>query len=585
MLQESLSKKLLTSVLSVYFLITFIVTCGQVAAEYYNTKESINNELSTLQQTFSGSLTRAIWELNTEQTVTIAEGLIAIPMIEGVIIRDDSGKIISQLGYSLDIRNIYSQQLIHDAATIEDTSSGLFGYTFPLIFEFSGRTTQVGDVTLFSSREVVFSRIMLSVYLLIGNAVIKTAFLIFLFTWAFRKQLTTPLTQLTQQIENLEIENLDDTVITINTPEKNELNVMVDSFNRLISTVVDYKNRLTDAQQALMQSNEKLDQQNVQLEQDVTKKTATLSQAMMDLQQRKYELEKQKLNLTEEIERRRDTEKSLLTKQNELENYVNDLNTAQERLVSSEKMAALGGLVAGITHDVNTPIGIGVTATSFLDERLQKIEAAYQNKTLSPKELEEFINDARQSTQLLASNLSRASELVASFKQVAVDQASDAVRTINLKQYLEEVVRSLQPKYKNTQHKINIQCQDNIILNLPAGAISQIVTNLIMNSLIHGFSDKKHGKIDLIITEQADDIEFIYQDNGKGLTHEQLEKLFDPFFTTRRDQGGSGLGTHIILNLVKQTLHGDIHATSTLGEGLSYRISIPKTLPNKIDLL
>lgn len=585
MLQESLSKKLLTSVLSVYFLITFIVTCGQVAAEYYNTKESINNELSTLQQTFSGSLTRAIWELNTEQTVTIAEGLIAIPMIEGVIIRDDSGKIISQLGYSLDIRNIYSQQLIHDAATIEDTSSGLFGYTFPLIFEFSGRTTQVGDVTLFSSREVVFSRIMLSVYLLIGNAVIKTAFLIFLFTWAFRKQLTTPLTQLTQQIENLEVENLDDTVITINTPEKNELNVMVDSFNRLISTVVDYKNRLTDAQQALMQSNEKLDQQNVQLEQDVAKKTATLSQAMMDLQQRKYELEKQKLNLTEEIERRRDTEKSLLTKQNELENYVNDLNTAQERLVSSEKMAALGGLVAGITHDVNTPIGIGVTATSFLDERLQKIEAAYQNKTLSPKELEEFINDARQSTQLLASNLSRASELVASFKQVAVDQASDAVRTINLKQYLEEVVRSLQPKYKNTQHKINIQCQDNIILNLPAGAISQIVTNLIMNSLIHGFSDKKHGKIDLIITEQADDIEFIYQDNGKGLTHEQLEKLFDPFFTTRRDQGGSGLGTHIILNLVKQTLHGDIHATSTLGEGLSYRISIPKTLPNKIDLL
>lgn len=163
--KKSLSKRLLTSVLSVYFLLTFIVTCGQVIAEFYNAKDYIRNELTTLQKTFSGSLTRAIWELNTQQTVTIAEGLLAIPMIEGIIVRDDTGEIISQLGRSLDIRDLYSEQLVQDASTIEDTtSSGLFGYTFPLIFEFSGRATQVGDVTLFSSREVVLSRIMISIY-------------------------------------------------------------------------------------------------------------------------------------------------------------------------------------------------------------------------------------------------------------------------------------------------------------------------------------------------------------------------------------------------------------------------------------
>lgn len=114
-----------------------------------NTKNYIRDELQTLQKTFSGSLTRAIWELNTDQSITIAEGLIAIPMVEGIIVRDDSGEVISQLGRSLDIRELYSQQLVQDASIIEDTPSGLFGYTFPLIFEFSGRATQVGDVTLF----------------------------------------------------------------------------------------------------------------------------------------------------------------------------------------------------------------------------------------------------------------------------------------------------------------------------------------------------------------------------------------------------------------------------------------------------
>ena len=431
MLQKSLSKKLLTNVLSVYFLLTFLVTCGQVVTEYINTKNYIQNELTMLQKTFSRSLTRAIWELNTKQTVTTAEGLLAIPMIEGIIVRDDSGEIISQLGRSLDIHELYSQQLVQEEAIIEDTPSGLFGYTFPLIFEFSGRATQVGDVTLFSSREVVLSRIMLSIYFLLGNAVVKTTFLIILFLIAFRKLLTEPLTDLTEQIEAFELnDDIDGQRIDIGTTERNELKVMEEAFNKLIDKVSDYRNQLDDTQKELLISNEKLDQHNLQLEQEVARKTSNLSQAMMDLQQQKYELEKQKLTLTEEIDLRRQTEQELLTKQKELERYLDELNMAQERLVGSEKMAALGGLVAGITHDINTPVGIGVTATSFLQERLEQIEAAYKDKTLSPKALEEFINDAKQSTSLLTTNLDRASELVASFKQIAVDQASEAVRNI-----------------------------------------------------------------------------------------------------------------------------------------------------------
>ena len=584
MLQKSLSKRLLTSVLSVYFLHTFVVTCGQVLAEYLNTKDYIKDELATLQKTFSRSLTRAIWELNTKQTITTAEGLLAIPMIEGIIVRDDSGEVISQLGRSLDIHKLYSQQLVQEEAMLEDSKSGLFGYTFPLIFEFSGRATQVGDVTLFSSREVVLSRIMVSIYFLIGNAMIKTTFLIILFLMAFRKLLTDPLYQLTEQIENLQLDELEGQHIEIETEEHNELKVMEHSFNNLIDKVVQYRKELERTQNKLIVSNEKLDQHNIQLEQDVARKTSNLSQAMMELQQQKYELEKQKIVLTDEVDLRRSTEKELITKQAESQRYIDELKLAQERLVGTEKMAALGGLVAGITHDINTPIGIGVTAVSFLEERLNKLESAYAEKTLSPKALEEFINEAKQSTSLLTTNLDRASDLIASFKQIAVDQASEAVRTINFKDYVNEVIRSLHPKLKKTSHTINLQCPDDLVLNLPAGAISQIFTNLIVNSLIHGFEGKDNGVMDINITSDETNLTINYKDNGNGVTAEQLEKLFNPFFTTKRDEGGSGLGTHIMFNLVKQTLSGSIEATSEPGQGLHYFIQFPKNMAKPLSI-
>ncbi|GHG65334.1 hypothetical protein GCM10010919_12590 [Alishewanella longhuensis] len=578
MQQQSLSKKLLTKVLSVYFVLTVTVTFGQIFAEYYNAKNYIKNELSTLQQTFSGSLTRAIWELNTPQTLNIADGLLAIPSIEGIIIRDDNGAIITQSGRYIDIQQRFSNQLVEQELSISEQQSGIFGYTFPLIFEFSGRTSQVGDVTLFSSRNIVIERIEIGLYFLIGNAMLKTTFLIILFLIAFRRYLTEPLADLSRQIEDLELEQLDGSKISISADEGAELTLMADAYNRLIKRLQDYQAQLKQTQQQLMLSNNKLDQQNLLLEQEVARKTSGLSQAMMDLQQQKQELLNKKQSLKEEIEQRRQTELNLLQKQKALEETIDHLNQAQDRLVQSEKMAALGGLVAGITHEVNTPVGISVTATSFLEERLTRLNNAYQTKTLTPKMLEEFLDEAQQSTHLLESNLGRASELIASFKQIAVDQASEAIRTINLCEYIHEIIRSLQPHFKKTRHQIEVNCADNIILDCPAGAISQIFTNLLMNSLIHGFEHMEQGIIRITVLEDADNIDIRYADNGKGLEEEQLAKLFHPFFTTKRDQGGSGLGTHITYNLVRQTLAGSIEVSSEPGKGLHYHIWFPKKL-------
>lgn len=578
MQQQSLSKKLLTKVLSVYFVLTLIVTLGHIIAEYYNAKNYIKNELTTLQHTFSGSLTRAIWELNTPQTLNIADGLLAISTIEGIIIRDDSGAVLIQSGRYIDIQQRFSNQLVQQELSISEQQSGLFGYTFPLIFEFSGRTSQVGDVTLFTSRNIVLQRIEVGLYFLIGNAMVKTAFLIILFLLAFRRYLTEPLADLSRQIEDLELEQLDGSKVRISADEGSELTLMADAYNRLIDRLQSYQAQLKQTQQQLLLSNIKLDQQNLLLEQEVARKTSGLSQAMMDLQQQKQELLNKKQSLREEIEQRRITEQDLRSKQKELQETIDNLNQAQDRLLQSEKMAALGGLVAGITHEVNTPVGISVTAISFLEERLTRLNTAYASKTLTPKMLEEFLDEAQQSTKLLQSNLGRASELIASFKQIAVDQASEAIRTINLCDYLHEIIRSLQPHFKKTQHQIEVNCADNIVLDCPAGAISQIFTNLLMNSLIHGFEFMQQGQIRITVLEDADNIDIRYMDNGKGLTEEQLGKLFHPFFTTKRDQGGSGLGAHITYNLVRQTLGGSIEVSSKPNEGLHYHICFPKKL-------
>lgn len=577
--QRSLSRTLLTKVLSVYFILTFIVTLAQIGAEYFNTKRYINSELATLQQTFSGSLTRAIWELNTQQALVIADGLLAIPAVEGIIVRDDTGTVITQLGRHVDISQRHGSELVREGIQLTEQQSGLFGYTFPLIFEFSGRATQVGDVTLFSSRAIVIDRIKIGIFFLIGNAMLKTTFLIMLFLVAFRNYLTEPLNELTQQIETLEMDHLEGIRIASNQSKRStELSVMATAFNRLIRRVQDYKSELESTQKELLLSNEKLDQHNLVLEQEVARKTSGLSKAMMDLQQQKQQLEIKQQSLKEEIEPRRHIEDALRNKQSELESLVDDLKQTQDRLVQSEKMAALGGLVAGITHEVNTPVGIGVTATSFLSEKIQALQKAYQDKTLSPRNLEQFIAEASETACLLESNLNRASDLIASFKQIAVDQTSEAIRTIQLSTYLQEIIRSLLPHFKKTKHQIEVNCPKDLQLTCPAGAISQIFTNLLMNSLIHGFEDMEQGEIRITVLDEGDDIDIRFSDNGKGLNDEQLEKLFHPFFTTKRGAGGSGLGTHITYNLVRQTLKGSIDVNSEPGKGLHYHIRFPKKL-------
>ena len=569
--KTGLSRKLLARVLSVYFSLTLLVTVGQIFTEYLSTKNHVEGELQTLKNTFSSSLTRALWELNHDQVRAIAEGLMSLPIVEGLQVRGENGNYIAEYG----IRAQRSPAPV-DREIIEDHPGGVFSYSFPLVFKFSGRESTVGDVTLYSSFDTIFSRIEVGVFFLIGNALVKTTFLVFLFMTAFRTMLSEPLQTITEQMGNFDPQHPEESKLIIKLDDDNELLQLKESYNHVIDDLIISNNKLKDAQNELTLANKKLDDQNLILEQEVAKKTASLSQIMLDLEQQKDELIAHQRELRQENENRQYIEAELRKRNQELASSMDTLHQAQEQLVESERMASLGGLVAGIAHDVNTPLGVSVTAASFLQERLNNLKTDFQDKSLTSKNMASFIDEAEQTALLLLSNLERASDLIASFKQVAVDQTSETEREFVLGDYINEIIQSLKPSFKHTEHQINVSCPDNLVVTCAPGAIAQIVTNMVVNSITHGFEDKTAGTITLDVKEAGENVVVQYSDDGRGLGEEELGKLFDAFFTTKRAEGGSGLGTHIMYNLVTQSLQGHIEADSNPGNGLHYTIRFPK---------
>jgi predicted ATPase/signal transduction histidine kinase/tRNA A-37 threonylcarbamoyl transferase component Bud32 len=268
-------------------------------------------------------------------------------------------------------------------------------------------------------------------------------------------------------------------------------------------------------------------------------------------------------------------EQSVQQRTAELSQTLSELKATQKKLVESEKMASLGGLVAGVAHEINTPVGIGITAASLLAQKTTQFFETYKSGQMKRSQLEKFLDTALQSSSMVLSNLNRAADLIQSFKQVAVDQSTEEQRTFNLKQYLSEVLISLTPKLRTTQHQVEIRGDEAIALNSYPGTLSQIITNLVMNSLTHAYSPEDAGHLVFNFKQEGEQITFEYSDDGKGIPEEHLSKIFDPFFTTNRRQGGSGLGLHIVYNLVTQKLNGTIECESQVGVGTKFIIKLP----------
>lgn len=415
---------------------------------------------------------------------------------------------------------------------IEDLKTPkLSGSVYEIIKPIKHDNVVIGYVYLQVSASVLNSLTWNSVF---TTVLVLVAVLIisFVLTLKLQQALVRPITELVSLVQRISRQR--DFAGRAKTSNIRELDILASAFNDMLERTQHYLKERDQAEQ---------EQQKLQtsLEDKVNQRTVALKEANQELIQT---LEK--------------------------------LHQFQRQMVQNEKMASLGDMVAGVAHEVNTPIGLGVTASTMMLDKLNAMEKEFKTKALKASTLAKFISEGQENLHIIYRNLNRAAELISSFKQVAVDQSSENNRIFYFAQLMDEILLSMRPKLKKVKHNIHLDCDKSLLIETKAGPINQILMNLIMNSLIHGFEFIEQGNV-YISVKMIDNskIELRYSDDGKGISEHLKKRIFDPFVTTKRGQGGSGLGMHLVYNLVTQALNGSITVTSEEDKGIEITIMFP----------
>ncbi len=263
----------------------------------------------------------------------------------------------------------------------------------------------------------------------------------------------------------------------------------------------------------------------------------------------------------------------------EAEEALANLRAAQDSLIQSEKLASLGALVGGVAHEINTPVGVALSCASHLADATDAMRKLFEADDIGIDDFERYMATARDTSALIVGNCERAAALIRSFKQVAVDRTSSERRSFELGSYIRETLASLGPHIRQAGHRVTVDCPDGIVMDSYPGALSQVLSNFVMNSLVHGFDPGTGGAIVITVDRPTSgQVRMIYSDNGKGIAPGNRSRIFDPFFTTRRGAGGSGLGLHIVYNLVTGPLEGGVAVDSPPGGGASFTVTLPQAV-------
>ncbi|MGO8911142.1 MAG: PAS domain S-box protein [Bradyrhizobium sp.] len=281
-----------------------------------------------------------------------------------------------------------------------------------------------------------------------------------------------------------------------------------------------------------------------------------------------------------DIGERKRGEQEMRKAKDSAEAALRNLRETQNSLIEAEKLAALGRLVAGVAHEVNNPVGISLTVASSLERKTALFASEVARGDLRRSSLNEFLETSRDASSQLVANLNRAAELITSFKQVAADRNYSDQRTFDLGDLTEQVVMSLRPGLRKHHLTLTVDCQPNLTMNSYPGPYGQVLTNLFLNAVAHAFPDGRPGCVDITVRESGkDNVEIIFSDDGCGMSLDVRRRAFDPFFTTRRDQGGTGLGLHIVYSIVTNRLGGRLELDSEPGRGTRIQIILPRVAP------
>jgi len=517
--KKGLGRKLLIAVLLISSVFTFIQASWQLYDDYLAGLGEIDRRFEQIHISYKESLSRSIWDVDTEETKMTASGILSLPNVEQVTIYEMANADLTLLA---DLKTGVTKDLTAKKYTLYITENNI--------------KTAIGVLSLKISLAQLYRNLYDKLLFIISFQTIKTFSVSILIFAVFHYLVTQHLIAMSKFSQSINEDNLDQQLVLHrkHAHSDDELDAMVQALNNTKSSM-----------RKMLESN-------------------------VSSQHLRYELaQKQQQEQQNEVHR-----KQIESKNKELSEMIVTLKETQEQLVNSEKMALLGSMVKGVAHELNTPIGVSITGISHLQKEGDRISHLFDDAKMTKTDLVEFFEEINNLGTSINISLHKAAQLIKSFKLVSVEQHQDASCEFNLHDNFSDITHSLQHALRAKNISLNNLIPKDIVITSFPGIFYQIYTNLINNATLHAFEDQQQGEIKVAAMIKGDALSVTFSDNGKGMPKGVFDQLFVPFFTTKRGIGGSGLGMSIVNTLVTEKLKGKIRANSEEGIGTSFVIDL-----------
>lgn len=530
--RSRLGRTLLIFVIAISSLFAFAQAGMQLYGDYHSGVDKIQLQLNQIELSYTNSLARSIWEVDSEQIDNIAEGISALPDVEKVAV--------------IEVLENNQAQGNSKLSDIGDLSSNNFVKRDIYIHKDGDKNKSIiGQLSVYISLDPLYRDLYGKFLFILAFQTIKTFSVSILTLAVFHFLVTQHLITMAFFSKKININNLDDKLnLQRGNKEEDELSQMEQALNDTkdnMKKMLEYSSNSTRLELELNKKNEQ-----EKMQQAFNKKIQEKNTALADANE-------------------------------ELQTLIEQLQETQENLVRSEKMAALGGMVNGVAHELNTPIGMSITGISHVQSETRRLTGLLEEGKMSKEELEEYFDTTGKLSQSIGISLDKAANLIKSFKMVSVEQHDDILSEFNLHQNFADILYSLTHSLKSKNIEIKNSIPTTINISSYPGILYQIYTNLINNAILHAFEGRDSGIIELSAKPTTLGVEITFTDDGVGMDSQVLEKLFDPFFTTKRANGGTGLGMNIVFNLITEKLQGQIHVDSQPGHGSQFVFEICHT--------